>query len=79
MINKRKVIVGAIYHHFKDLDYKVIHIGFDSENIDRKLVIYQSITNKKIWVRDFNSFLDKVDKSKYPNIKQTYRFELIEK
>ena len=31
-----------------------------------------------LWVRDKEMFLSKVDKYKYPECKQTYRFELVD-
>ena len=33
----------------------------------------------KIWTRDKEEFLSPVDKDKYPNVTQKYRFEEIEK
>ena len=29
-----------------------------------------------VYLRPYNMFLEKVDKEKYPNVKQEYRFEL---
>ena len=57
-------------------------IAFDSEtNNDenmRKLVVYEALYgDHKIWVRDYDMFLSKVDKEKYPDVKQEYRFEEI--
>ena len=81
-MNKLEVVVGGKYKHFKGNMYKIIAIGYDSEtNNDKepkKLVIYEALYgDHKIWVRPYDMFVSKVDKNKYPDIKQEYRFELI--
>ena len=44
-----------------------------------KLVIYHSLYKSfKLYAHPVNMFMSKVDKEKYPNIKQEYRFELWE-
>lgn len=78
----REVKEGKIYKHFKGKKYKVLAIAYDSEtNNDenmRKLVVYEALYgDHKIWVRDYDMFLSKVDKEKYPEVKQEYRFEEI--
>ena len=76
-MNNLEVVVGGIYKHFKGNLYKVLYIGYDSETTD-KLVIYESLyDDHKVWVRPYDMFISKIDKEKYPNIKQEYRFELI--
>ena len=77
-----EVVVGGIYKHFKGNLYKVINIGYDSETningISKKLVIYEALyDDHKIWVRPYDMFVSKVDKEKYPDVIQEYRFELI--
>lgn len=78
----REVKKGKVYRHFKGKKYKVLAIAYDSEtNNDenmRKLVVYEALYgDHKIWVRDYDMFLSKVDKEKYPEVKQEYRFEEI--
>ena len=70
----REVKVGKQYRHFKGDIIKVICIALDSETL-KEQVVYEH--NNKTWVRDKEMFLSKVDKEKYPDIKQTYRFEEI--
>ncbi len=75
---KRKLLVNNIYKHFKGHVYKLLYIARDSENI-KDLVVYQDINNlDKIWVRDYEEFNSLVDKEKYPDINQKYRFEEVE-
>ena len=66
--------MGKEYRHFKGDTIKVICIALDSETL-KEQVVYEH--NGKTWVRDKEMFLSKVDKEKYPDIKQTYRFEEI--
>ena len=79
MINsKRKIKVNKYYKHFKGNIYKVIAIGKYSED-ERRMVVYQAEYGKKeIWIRDYEMFNSLVDKEKYPNIKQKFRFEEME-
>ena len=74
--------VGKVYRHFKGKEYKVICIANDSEteNEDgpRQLVVYEALYGKHlIWVRQYDLFASKVDKEKYPESLQEYRFELV--
>ena len=73
---ERVIEIGKTYKHFKGHIYKVINIGLDSEDLSKK-VIYENILDGKVWVRDYDMFNSLVDKEKYPNITQKYRFEEI--
>ena len=66
----------------KGLPY-LMFIGYDSETnndqFPKKLVIYEALyDDHKIWVRPYDMFISKVDKDKYPDVLQEYRFELID-
>ena len=67
------------YRHFKGNKYVVVCIARDTEDKDiREMVVYQDLHDaNKIWVRPLAMFKEKVDKDKYPDVKQTYRFEEI--
>ena len=76
----RKVEIGTLYKHFKGHIYKVIDIVNDCESTSDKLekvVIYENIEDHIRWARKYNDFISLVDKEKYPDIKQKYRFEKI--
>lgn len=71
-----EVKVKGIYKHFKGDYYLVEDIAIDSET-DEKLVLYRALYGDNIlYARLYKSFINKVNKKKYPNIKQEYRFEL---
>ena len=69
-----EVIVGRKYKHFKGTIYTVIAIAKNSETLE-DMVIYQH--DDKVWARPYEMFVSKVDKEKYPDVNQVYRFELI--
>lgn len=70
-----KAIVGKKYRHFKGGEYIIVEIGYDTEIDGRKLVVYKSLYDSKVWIRPYEMFISKVDKEKYPDVKQIYRFE----
>jgi len=74
----REIKTNKTYKHFKGNVYKVLHIGYSSENDNEMLVIYQSNHDGKIWVRPYDNFASKVDKEKYPTAEQEYRFEEVD-
>lgn len=71
----REILVGQIYHHFKGHDVKVINIAVHTETLE-KMVVYEHLGDNNIWVRPYDMFNSLVDTSKYPDVKQKYRFEL---
>lgn len=74
----REIKIKGIYKHFKGNYYIVEDIGTYSET-EEPLVIYRALYgNTNLWIRPLKSFLSEVDKEKYPNAKQKYRFELQE-
>lgn len=74
----REIKINGIYKHFKGNLYLVIDIAYDSET-QEKMVIYRALYGETaLWVRPLKMFLSAVDKEKYPDITQEYRFELVE-
>ncbi len=71
-----EVVVGGIYRHFKNIKVEVIAIAKHSETLE-KMVVYRHLDTQEYWVRPYDEFVSKVDKNKYPDVLQEYRFELI--
>lgn len=71
-----EVKVGGIYKHFKGHEIKVLMIAKHTETMEQ-MVVYEHLGTNEIWVRPYDMFLSKVDKEKYPNEKQVYRFEYV--
>ena len=66
----------GLYRHFKGDVYNAYGIAEHSET-GEKLVVYQRLCDAAWFVRPVEIFLSKVDKGKYPDTKQKYRFELV--
>lgn len=74
----RDLKINGIYRHFKGNYYIVIDIANHSETKEQYVVYRQLYGEGKLWIRPLNMFLSEVDHEKYPDIKQKYRFELME-
>ena len=71
-----EVKINGIYKHFKGDYYIVVDIALDSDTLN-KCVIYRGLYGDgPLYVRKYEEFISLVDKVKYPNVNQKYRFEL---
>ena len=67
---------NGIYKHFKGDYYLVEDVATHSETRE-KYVVYRRLYGKnELIIRPLEMFLTKVDRTKYPNVEQEYRFEL---
>jgi len=68
--------IKGIYKHFKGDYYIVEDIALDSET-DNQMVIYRALYGTgQLYIRNLEMFTSEVDRNKYPDVKQKYRFEL---
>lgn len=69
---------GEHYRHFKGNEYIIMNIAKDTET-GVEQVVYQDATNAyNVFVRPLDMFLSEVDREKYPDVTQKYRFEKVE-
>ena len=74
----REIKAGEYYRHFKGGQYQVTAIARDA-NTEEKVVVYQALYGEEeFWVRPYEEFASEVDREKYPDAEQTWRFEKIE-
>ena len=66
-----------IYKHFKGNLYQILAIAKYSEDSSLK-VVYQALYGSyEVYVRDLSMFMSPVDRAKYPEVTQEYRFERV--
>jgi len=73
-------VVGEVYKHFKGKDYKVIAVNVrnSNENDTKTYVIYEALyENHPVFFRTTDEFVSPVDKEKYPDATQEFRFEKV--
>ena len=74
----RTIEVGKRYKHFKGNFYHVMAIAIHSETKE-KYVVYKALYGEEaLYVRPYDMFVSEVDRVKYPNVSQKYRFEIVE-
>lgn len=74
-MERRRPKTGEIYRHFRGKRYRILHIAVSTETRE-EMVVYETVEEpRRVYVSILNKFLEEVDRGKYPDSEQRYRFE----
>lgn len=77
-VRKSQLKRHQLYRHFKGDSYIVEDIALDTIT-DCEVVVYRALYGeKRLFTRPIDDFLSKVNKEKYPDTSQTYKFEVMD-
>ena len=72
----QELLLHRVDRHFKGDYYLVEDVARDAET-QEELVIYRPLYGEgRLWVRPMSNFLSEVNREKYPDCPQQYRFQL---
>ena len=71
-----ELVKKGIYKHFKGDYYLVEDIAIHSETKENYVIYRALYGERELYIRPMDMFLSKVDREKYPNVEQEYRFQL---
>lgn len=69
---------ATVFRHFKNKDYKIVTIANHSETWEELVVYYEIGNQEHCCARPIDMFFSEVDKKKYPDVEQKYRFEKLD-
>ena len=67
-----------VYRHFKGDHYLVEDLAKHSETGEEYVIYRKLYGDGSLWIRPLAMFLEEVDREKYPNCPQQYRFQLLD-
>lgn len=76
-MDRKKPVSGEFYQYFKGKLYQIKMLAKDS-GTQREIVVYQALYPPyDCWTQDLEEFMGPVDKEKYPEETQKYRFRQV--
>lgn len=66
---------NEIYRHFKGKYYQILSVAIHSETMEKMVVYQQLYAPYAVYVRPLDMFMSEVDRTKYPQVEQVWRFE----
>ena len=75
-MGKENLKIKGVYKHFKNNYYILEDVATHSETGEKYAVYRQLYGNGELYIRPLDMFLSEVDRNKYPDVKQKFRFEL---
>lgn len=73
---ERLIRAGQIVRHFKGALYEILYEAALHSETKERLVVYKALATGQVYVRPYEMFMSEVDREKYPNVTQHYRFEV---
>ncbi len=73
---EREIKLHGVYKHFKGDYYLVEDVAIHSETKEKYVVNRALYGDCLLYIRPYDMFMSEVDREKYPNVEQKYRFEL---
>ena len=73
---EKRLKINGIYKHFKGDYYILEDVATHSETKEKFIVCRALYGNNELYIRPYDMFLSEVDRVKYPDVEQKYRFEL---
>ncbi len=67
---------GQVYRHFKGNIYRIITLASHSETGEMLVIYKRDDDEEKSYARPLDMFMSEVDKKKYPDVRDKYRFTL---
>lgn len=74
----QEVKLKRVYRHFKGDHYLVEDLAKHSETGEQYVVYRKLYGDGSLWIRPLAMFLEEVDREKYPDCPQQYRFQLLD-
>lgn len=73
----REIQNNTRLRHFKGKEYTFLCKGWHSETGEAYAVYRAEYDDYKVYIRPYDMFVSEVDREKYPEVSQKYRFEEI--